>query len=118
MATTDITQPLKIAQSDQDVTALSELAITRVVKDATPSKVDKTAKRYIQRVSDGSNLSSQSYLQYSQQLYDWMIRPLQAELEKQEIDTLIFVLDDGLRTLPVAALHDGEKFWSRIIIWR
>ncbi|NEO82645.1 MAG: CHAT domain-containing protein [Spirulina sp. SIO3F2] len=50
------------------------------------------------------------YLPASQQLYDWLIRPLQDELQALEIEHLSIVADEGLRSLPMAALHDGEGF--------
>lgn len=50
------------------------------------------------------------YLPASQQLYDWLIRPMLDELTKANIDHIGFVLDAGLRSLPMAALHDGERF--------
>ncbi|NEO25621.1 MAG: CHAT domain-containing protein [Kamptonema sp. SIO4C4] len=46
----------------------------------------------------------------AQQLYDWMIDPLKADLEAREIENLVFILTDGLRLMPLAALHDGEQF--------
>ncbi|HEY9829197.1 MAG TPA: CHAT domain-containing protein [Stenomitos sp.] len=46
----------------------------------------------------------------AQQLYQWMIAPLEADLQAQKIDTLIFCVGGGLRTLPLAALHDGKQF--------
>ncbi|MEL6259913.1 MAG: CHAT domain-containing protein [Cyanobacteria bacterium J06626_6] len=52
----------------------------------------------------------QEYLPPAQQLYNWMIRPLQHEMENQQIDNIAFIMDDGLRTMPIAALHDGEQF--------
>ena len=55
-------------------------------------------------------VEGEDYLPSAQQLYDWLIRPLEADLEKLEIDTLIFAMDAGLRLLPLAALHDGEQF--------
>ncbi|MGB5714274.1 MAG: CHAT domain-containing protein, partial [Waterburya sp.] len=39
-----------------------------------------------------------------------LIRPIEAELEANDIDILVFSMDSGLRLLPVAALHDGEQF--------
>ncbi|MEQ8956361.1 MAG: CHAT domain-containing protein, partial [Coleofasciculus sp. C2-GNP5-27] len=45
-----------------------------------------------------------------QQLYNWMIAPLESELQALGIDTLIFCMDAGLRLIPMAALHDGEQF--------
>jgi CHAT domain-containing protein len=46
----------------------------------------------------------------AQQLYDWLIRPLEPELEHYKIDTLVFVPDGPLRTIPLSALYDGENF--------
>ena len=53
---------------------------------------------------------SDDYLVPAQQLYDWLIRPIENQLAAGEIKTLVFVMDSNLRTIPVAALHDGKKF--------
>ncbi|MEB3343763.1 CHAT domain-containing protein [Okeania sp.] len=53
---------------------------------------------------------SHSYLPPAQKLYKWLIAPIAAELETAKINTLLFSMDNGLRTLPMAALHDGEQF--------
>ncbi len=45
-----------------------------------------------------------------QEVYDWLIRPAEADLTASGIKTLVFVLDGYLRNLPMAVLHDGEKF--------
>lgn len=45
-----------------------------------------------------------------QQLYDWLIRPLESHLKSSNIKTLIFVPDGPLRTVPLAALYDGKQF--------
>lgn len=49
-------------------------------------------------------------LEQSQQLYQWLVKPLEAELKNREIDNLVFLLDTGLRSIPLAALHDGQSF--------
>lgn len=54
--------------------------------------------------------TSREYLPPAQQLYGWLIRPLQGELDNQQIDTLVIVPDGPLRTIPLAALHDGQSF--------
>ena len=46
----------------------------------------------------------------AQQVYDWLLRPARAELERQGIKTLVFVLDGFLRSLPMAVLHDGKQY--------
>ncbi|MBH0200576.1 MAG: CHAT domain-containing protein [Nitrospira sp.] len=54
--------------------------------------------------------TSREYLPHAQQLYDWLIRPLEPELSHRQISTLVFVPDSALRTIPLAALHDGTSF--------
>ncbi len=50
------------------------------------------------------------YLEQAQQLYDWLIRPIQGLIKEHGINTLVFVPDGALRTIPFASLHDGERF--------
>jgi CHAT domain-containing protein len=54
--------------------------------------------------------TTREYLPHAQKLYDWLIRPLEADLASFPIDTLVFVPDGALRTIPMAALHDGKQF--------
>jgi len=50
------------------------------------------------------------YLAEAQQLYDWIIRPIHGLLSENHVDTLVFVPDGALRTIPFASFHDGKKF--------
>lgn len=43
-------------------------------------------------------------------IYDWLIRPLEPELNAQTIETLVFVLDGSLRNLPMSVLYDGDRY--------
>ncbi|NER35148.1 MAG: CHAT domain-containing protein [Oscillatoria sp. SIO1A7] len=70
----------------------------------------KVAQKLRREITSPIKRQSTSYLAPAQQLYDWIIAPLEAELEALGIDTLLFAMGDGLRTLPLAALHDGEAF--------
>ena len=54
--------------------------------------------------------TTQQYLSPAQQLHDWIIRPVTEILKQQNITSLGFVMDSSLRTMPIAALHDGESF--------
>jgi CHAT domain-containing protein len=51
-----------------------------------------------------------SFLPLSQQVYDLLIRPAEADLQASEVKTLVFVLDGPLRSIPMAALHDGKQY--------
>jgi len=50
------------------------------------------------------------FLPHAQKLYDWLIRPFEDDLNAVKADTLVFVPDGPLRTVPMAALHDGNRF--------
>ena len=50
------------------------------------------------------------YLTHARQLYDWLIRPLKESLEASGVSTLVFVPDGPLLTIPMASLHDGNRF--------
>lgn len=45
-----------------------------------------------------------------QKLYDWLILPAEDILQTNKITTLVFVLDGFFRSLPIAALHDGNQY--------
>ncbi len=60
----------------------------------------------------GRELRSQgdNYRVHARQLYDWVLRPLDAALAGAEVDTLVVIPDGTLRTVPLGALHDGTRF--------
>ena len=83
---------------------------------------DETIKRFTVKV-DSSELKQEvrifrnileknwkAYKLCAQRLYDWLIRPLEGELTSWKINTLIFIPDDFLRTIPMGALYDGDCF--------
>ena len=55
--------------------------------------------------------TTREYLPHAQKLYDWLIRPLEPDLMSLTTDTLVFVPDGPLRSIPMAALHDGKQFF-------
>lgn len=67
-------------------------------------------REFTNEVRNPRRLNSDIYLSSAQQLYNWLIAPLAAELQEQGVGTLLFSMDSGLRTLPLAALHDGSHF--------
>jgi CHAT domain-containing protein len=50
----------------------------------------------------------------SQQLYDWLIRPIEPQLKAQKKPTkLIFALDRVTRYIPMGVLHDGQQYLTQ-----
>lgn len=54
--------------------------------------------------------TTNQYLVQARQLYQALIVPLQETLAARRIETLVFVPDGALRTIPLGALEDGDRF--------
>lgn len=68
----------------------------------------EVAERFRRTVTNVRRPSA--YLGSARQMYRWLLEPLEPHLQNANIESLIYVLDTGLRTLPLAALHDGNDF--------
>jgi CHAT domain-containing protein len=82
----------------------------RLKRFATPVTSDmltKEVRTFRKMLQDRNN---RNHLQHGQTLYDWLLRPLEKDLSQASIDTLVFVPDGALRTIPMAALHDGRQY--------
>ncbi|MEO1592241.1 MAG: CHAT domain-containing protein, partial [Cyanobacteria bacterium J06632_22] len=76
----------------------------------TQPELAQTVDRFRRTLVSSVRQGSSTYLPPAQQLYDWLIAPIEAELGEGKIDNLLFSMDAGLRAVPLAALHDGEQF--------
>ncbi|HEY9838794.1 MAG TPA: CHAT domain-containing protein, partial [Vampirovibrionales bacterium] len=72
------------------------------------AEIEKTLEQFQQFLNPA--FSNRQRLQLSQELYNWLIRPAEASLAENEVETLVFVLDGFLRNLPMSALHDGDRY--------
>lgn len=46
----------------------------------------------------------------SQQVYNWLISPVEAQLRLSHIKTLVFVSDGVLQNIPMSVLYDGQQY--------
>ncbi|MEO0987030.1 MAG: CHAT domain-containing protein [Cyanobacteria bacterium J06639_14] len=49
-------------------------------------------------------------IEAAQKVYNWLLRPVEAELAQASVQTLVFVLDGTLRNIPLSVLHDGNQY--------
>mgnify|MGYP001825070786 CR=1 FL=1 len=54
--------------------------------------------------------TTHQYKRHAEKIYRWLIQPLEKDLQAQKIETLVFIPDGGLRTIPISALYDGSNF--------
>ncbi|MEL7334161.1 MAG: CHAT domain-containing protein, partial [Cyanobacteria bacterium J06560_2] len=78
-----------------------ELPVTR-------KEVTRQVRYFRAAASDPSD--AYSYRPLAQQLYQWLLAPIEKDLAAQNVHNLMYALDDGLRTAPVAAMLDSEGF--------
>ena len=97
-------------QLDLIIVPPSGIPINKSIPAARREALRKVVTNFRSEIFKPGKRNSQSYLPPAQQLYQWIIAPLEAELKAQGIDTLVFSMDAGLRRLPLAALHDGSQF--------
>ncbi len=76
---------------------------THIPKDQIENTVDQLRQKLVTR-------TSREFLPISQEVYNWLIRPVKSELEKSKVKNLVFVLDSSLRNVPMAALYDGQHY--------
>jgi CHAT domain-containing protein len=73
----------------------------------TRNEVENTAQRLRRAIA---KRDTETANEYSQTVYQWLIKPLEKELEKnQAVETLVFVLDTELRNIPMAVLYDQKN---------
>ncbi|MBE9260078.1 CHAT domain-containing protein, partial [Dolichospermum sp. LEGE 00246] len=100
-----------ILRTDKEVINLriltSDSQTTIILPNATKEKVLKVKPDFQSAVS---NANSKNYKAFGKLFYRWLIAPYEAELQKQGITNLAFAMGEDLRSIPMAALYDGEKF--------
>ncbi len=73
----------------------------------TRNEVEKTAQKLRKAIA---RRDTETANEYSQTVYQWLIKPLEKELAKnQAVETLVFVLDTELRNIPMAVLYDQKN---------
>ncbi|MGB6296621.1 MAG: CHAT domain-containing protein [Rivularia sp. (in: cyanobacteria)] len=71
------------------------------------NEVENTAQRLRRAIA---KRDTETANEYSQTVYQWLIKPLEKELDKnQAVETLVFVLDTELRNIPMAVLYDQKN---------
>ena len=81
-----------------------------VLKEVRSADLETLTKIVQQLDTAISDRQSRTYLPPAKLIYRWIFEPLESYLEAENIDTLLLCTGPMLRSLPFAALHDGEKF--------
>ncbi|HAJ59901.1 MAG TPA: hypothetical protein DCP31_12030 [Cyanobacteria bacterium UBA8543] len=85
-------------------------SIRHRVTGTNRARVLAATKEFQLEVTNRSNTNTTSYLNSGKKLYQWLIAPLEADLQARNIHSLVFAMDGGLRSLPIAALPTKKGF--------
>lgn len=80
-----------------------------IVSEANAPALSRIAQEFRIQVVNAVSTPDE-YLPPAQQLYEWLMQPIAADLQAANIDTLIMCVGKNLRGLPLGALYDGQKF--------
>ena len=94
-----------MAMADRDT---SNLTFYHHHSSVTQTQLEDTVKQLRDYITEPDR--TRQVQQVSAQIYDWLIRPLAANLAIQQPTTVVFVLDGILQTIPMAALYDGKQY--------
>lgn len=71
-----------------------------------PNDVENTVEEFI--LNSAPTRSSKIRRQKGAKIYDWLISANLEKYQQQEVETLIFVLDSGMRNIPLAAINNHQ----------
>lgn len=97
---------IKLENRLEVIAAIPNQPLKHYSQELPPSELEIVVSSANSQISNPRRLN----LQLLQQVYNWLIRPIEADLAKNQIKTLVFVPDGVLRNLPPATLHDGKQY--------
>lgn len=84
--------------------------LRRTVPNVSLQDLRATTIQFRRQLTNRTFGNLPTYLPPAKKLYQWLIAPFREALDENQVEVLQFSLDPGLRSLPLAALHDGEQF--------
>ena len=99
-------------QADDQLELILVTAKGRVIRRSAPgasrAAVRQGSRQFSEQVIRAGNMGS--LVAAGRTLYQWLVAPLEDELQAREINNLVFILDERLRSVPLAAMHDRQGF--------
>ncbi|MDV3348314.1 CHAT domain-containing protein [Leptothoe sp. LEGE 181152] len=74
------------------------------------AEIEKTVRQLLSSFTSPIRAGRPHTTDQLKQVYDWILGPAEDYLAQQNIESLVFVADGVLRTLPLTTLHDGEQY--------
>nr|WP_242040424.1 CHAT domain-containing protein [Anabaena subtropica] len=106
--TAAILYPIILPQQIQVIVKIPNKPLQRYSTNVEQTEVNKVLSEL--RNNLVSPTASKAIKSQSQQIYNWLIKPIESELAASGVKTLVFVPDGMLRNLPLGTLYDGQQY--------
>ena len=106
--TTAVFYPIILPDQLQVIVKVPGQPLHQYAVNRSQTEVEGTLNQLRQSITEPDTIAEVKSL--SQQLYGWLIQPIESELEQSGIKTLVFVLDGAFRSVPMAVMHDGDRY--------
>lgn len=107
-STAAVLYPIVLADRVEVIASLPGAPLRHYRTWQTQESTNQTIDELFQYLNPA--LSSRKRLRLSNEIYDWLIAPVESDLSGSNIGTLVFVLDGKFRSIPMAALYDGQQY--------
>lgn len=93
------------------ILALPEQPLIRYTSSVPKAQVESTLRAMLEPMKRPTKREFiEDFLAPSQQVYDWLIRPVAEQLKESGVETLVFVPDGQLRNISLGSLYDGQQY--------
>jgi CHAT domain-containing protein/tetratricopeptide (TPR) repeat protein len=100
--------PIILEDRLEIVLSLPNQPISHYAKNIEQTELEKTFEQ-MRRSLRRTSLEKERLLA-AKKVYDLLVQPVEKELISHKIKTIAFVLDGGMKNLPMAALYDGQQY--------
>lgn len=100
--------PIFVGDSLEVIAAVGDRPLRHFTVEANRQKIDQILAEFHSSLHTAYPIQRQQKL--GKIIYDWLITPIQADLEDTSIETLVMVPDGSLRKVPMGAIYDGDRY--------
>jgi CHAT domain-containing protein len=106
--TTAVIYPIILPNQLQVIVKIPQRSLRYHTVTRSQAEIEFLLKQLRQSLNEPDRIAEVKSL--SQQIYSWLIQPIESDLDSSGVKTLVFVLDGALRSVPMAALYDGKQY--------
>ncbi|BAZ13516.1 TPR repeat protein [Calothrix sp. NIES-4071] len=105
---TAILYPIILADTLQVIVKIPKQQLKFYTTEVTTAEIETTVAQLRRDIIDPSAI--ESFKIQSQKLYTWLVKKIEPDLATSDVDTIVFIPDTLLRSIPFSALFDGKNY--------